>query len=157
MRGHLRVTLGSAWQEPGSISKADCRGGGNSPHPGQSPCDRREHRAGSGAPLAPRAGSTELAPRGALLSLLPRPWRVRDASAESAGSFRDGKSIVRKRIRAVCFFVRWKGNKQTKKKTFLEENEKPKHKHSAQDRFLDHPARRAAGQRPGRSGEEGSV
>lgn len=152
MRGHLRVTLGSAWQEPGSVSKAAAT---RRRIVGE---ERREFSPpGSESLRSPRAPSRV---RGS-----PRPARTeRRAGTPGRAPFVAPAAVAcPRRFRGVCrfvpgwqvhcqetdsIFVRWK-KKEKRKKRFWKKTKSQNKKHSAQDRYSTIPRAGRRGKRPG--------
>lgn len=158
MRGHLRVTLGSAWQEPGSVSKAAAT---RRRIVGE---ERREFSPpGSESLRSPRAPSRV---RGS-----PRPARTeRRAGTPGCAPFVAPAAVAcPRRFRGVCrfvpgwqvhcqetdsIFVRWK----KKEKNVFGRKRKAKTKNT-QPKTVTRPSRAqgGGGSARARAGEEGSV
>lgn len=81
---HASVRLAGAREclQSGRDAAAEAEAGANSAHAGRCP---RERGAFYGARITPRAGSAELAPWGAPLSLFPRRWSVQAVCADLQG------------------------------------------------------------------------
>lgn len=153
MRGHLRVTLGSVWQEPGSVSKAAATRRRIVGEEGILPTRVRVRAiTESTEPIpglpSPRAQGTPSSRPGVrpfrcsrgrgVSETLPRSLQVRSGMASPLS----GNGFARFDFCSV------------ERKSVFGRKRKAKTKTLSQRPFLDNPARRAAGKRPGRSGGE---